>query len=622
MWMNNKNFPAKGFSTPPPTGNWRRWSPGSPPARPLSETKPNFKADRFHVIHKVPAGDSPYVRAKHVQLIEKDPNRAISLFWAAINSGDRVDSALKDMAVVMKQLNRSDEAIEAIKSFRHLCPYESQESLDNVLLELYKRSGRIEEQIEMLRHKVKTIEEGMSFGGKRTKSARSQGKKIQITLEQEYSRLLGNLAWAYLHQNNFRSAEELYRKALSFEADKNKQCNLAICLMHMNRMTEAKLLLQTVRVSPMDGQVDDSYVKSFERATEMLTELESRSGEMPIGGEDTRFTSSINRNFEKLRSFENGGQNYVSEHDMKIESSRQTSFVGGALKKGSYSENPYERTADLTDGSYYKKAYDSPVPAREITKVPFTQPRRCMWSFSCGDQRRTALWGDSAVGGCSRKLSFEKPMAHENCNRQVPSSTHLMSNASLHKSENGSLCPVEAFSNGNCDRSSNIYTASRWSETVENKSQKFDYSHEHVADNANPSCKSKTSWADMVEEDEQELLSRCSDEWYGDDNENLDSNIVYPALTPVHETDKLNQKIESFDIKDGYCTQPESAASSMNKTARRSLCFDQQQKQGKTDDYCSSPLPLKFEGNNNRPLLRKNRLQVFKDITLSADSPR
>lgn len=60
------------------------------------------------------------------------------MFWAAINAGDRIDSALKDMAVVMKQLNRSDEAIEAIKSFRRLCPYDSQESIDNVLVELYK----------------------------------------------------------------------------------------------------------------------------------------------------------------------------------------------------------------------------------------------------------------------------------------------------------------------------------------------------------------------------------------------------------------------------------------------------------------------------------------------------
>lgn len=73
-----------------------------------------------------------------IQLVDKDPSKAISLFWAAINAGDRVESALKDMALVMKQLNRSDEAIEAIKSFRHLCPSDSQESLDNILVELYK----------------------------------------------------------------------------------------------------------------------------------------------------------------------------------------------------------------------------------------------------------------------------------------------------------------------------------------------------------------------------------------------------------------------------------------------------------------------------------------------------
>lgn len=84
-------------------------------------------------------------------MIERDPSRAISLFWAAINSGDRVDSALKDMAVVMKQLNRADEAIEAIKSFRHLCPIDSQESLDNVLVELYKvKLHLVKQQVTLL----------------------------------------------------------------------------------------------------------------------------------------------------------------------------------------------------------------------------------------------------------------------------------------------------------------------------------------------------------------------------------------------------------------------------------------------------------------------------------------
>ena len=70
--------------------------------------------------------------------MDKDPEKAIPLFWAAINAGDRVDSALKDMAIVMKQQNRAEEAIEAIKSLRHRCSDQAQESLDNILLDLYK----------------------------------------------------------------------------------------------------------------------------------------------------------------------------------------------------------------------------------------------------------------------------------------------------------------------------------------------------------------------------------------------------------------------------------------------------------------------------------------------------
>ena len=73
-----------------------------------------------------------------IQLVEKDPERAIPLFWSAINAGDRVDSALKDMAMVMKQQDRAEEAIKAIKSLRVWCSDQAHESLDNILLDLYK----------------------------------------------------------------------------------------------------------------------------------------------------------------------------------------------------------------------------------------------------------------------------------------------------------------------------------------------------------------------------------------------------------------------------------------------------------------------------------------------------
>ncbi|KAI3665358.1 hypothetical protein L6452_43982 [Arctium lappa] len=242
------------------------------------------RPESFHVTHKVPVGDSPYVRAKNVQLVEKDPERAIPLFWAAINAGDRVDSALKDMAIVMKQQNRAEEAIEAIKSLRRRCSDQAQESLDNILLDLYKRCGRLDDQIALLRHKLFLIQQGMAFNGKRTKTARSQGKKFQVSVEQEATRLLGNLGWALMQHNNYIEAEDAYRRALVIAPDNNKMCNLGICLMKQGRLGEAKDTLRLVKPAVVDGPRGvDSHLKAYERAQQMLRDLESET--MNSGGD-------------------------------------------------------------------------------------------------------------------------------------------------------------------------------------------------------------------------------------------------------------------------------------------------------------------------------------------------
>ena len=55
-------------------------------------------------------------------------------------------------------------------------------------LSVLQRSGRIEEEIEMLQSKLKHIDEGIAFCGRRTKTARAQGRKVQITVEQERAR--------------------------------------------------------------------------------------------------------------------------------------------------------------------------------------------------------------------------------------------------------------------------------------------------------------------------------------------------------------------------------------------------------------------------------------------------
>ncbi|XP_057837176.2 protein SULFUR DEFICIENCY-INDUCED 1 isoform X2 [Cryptomeria japonica] len=199
----------------------------------LARDKSSAGMKEFGIKHKVPVGDTPYIRAKQVQLVEKNPEAAIALFWAAINAGDRVESALKDMAIVMKQLGRADEAIEAIKSFRHRCSLQAQESLDNVLLDLYK----------------------------------------------------SNLGWAYMQQNNYVAAEVVYRKAQYFVMDANKACNLGVCLMKQGKLEEAIAVLKVV------NPVNEKDFKSLEHAKQLLKEIH----EFQVHGGSKRSLSTISR---------------------------------------------------------------------------------------------------------------------------------------------------------------------------------------------------------------------------------------------------------------------------------------------------------------------------------------
>ncbi|KAI3506909.1 hypothetical protein L1887_21543 [Cichorium endivia] len=264
------------------------------------EVNSRKKEDQFDIIHKVPSGDGPYVKAKHAQLVKRDQEGAIVWYWKAINAGDRVESALKDMAVVMKQLDRTEEAIEAIKSFRCLCPKSAQESLDNLLIDLFKKCGKVDEHIALLKQKLKKIYRGEAFNGRPTKTARSHGKKCQVSVRQETSRILGNMGWAYIQKSNFMAAEVVYKKAQMIDPDANKACNIGLCLIKQARYEEACPILQHVDV--VNGKISGSdNIRTRNRAQELLMETEKCQAtleflpDLPGLDQDDDFISGLER---------------------------------------------------------------------------------------------------------------------------------------------------------------------------------------------------------------------------------------------------------------------------------------------------------------------------------------
>lgn len=79
-----------------------------------------------------------------------------------------------------------------------------------------------------------------------------------------------------MQQNNYIEAEDAYRRALIIAPDNNKMCNLGICLMKQGRIAEAKETLRRVKPAMADGPRGvDSHLKAYERAQQMLKDLES-----------------------------------------------------------------------------------------------------------------------------------------------------------------------------------------------------------------------------------------------------------------------------------------------------------------------------------------------------------
>ena len=508
----------------------------------------------------------------------------------------------------------------------------------------------------------------------------------------------------------------------------NKQCNLAICLMHTNRIPEAKSLLQAVKALSGKNPMDDSYAKSYDRAYEELSKLEQES-ELKLNGKDVRSSkersrsssSSITSSVEGANSssINRSRQHHVSDSVVRRElycgnhlenkanftvddnrNSHCTSLRAESCLKYSQhavSENKWKQDHTESSGksrsgfssvdrnrvgsvgtdpsSLHKKTYFSPAPARCNQKTPFTQPQRCLWGFSDGDQRREDLWGKDVVGNSRKNCAYDEGWRRKNSweNGDVRRNTH---EECLNLNMTAAESPMD-FGNMTLGTSVGTTTTDDWT-SGEKSSGKVEILCQTTTETPKLTldssvCNKKKSWADMAEEEEDEEPCAKADEffsswngeefngtpclhtqikdpsrklelfhgcWYSEqefNDENKNSNVLQESPCLQSQMKKLTRKLEFYDFKDEDNVIHGSTVSSGNPTARRTLCFDQQhQKRG---SVCSSPVPKKavnFDASNSaqakgrrcslsekniKLLRRNNRLKVFQDITLHPASP-
>jgi len=68
----------------------------------------NKKAKKY----PIPKGKTPYCLAKRAEYMERDLEKAEKLYRQAVEEGERLESSIKDLATVIHQLGRTQEAID------------------------------------------------------------------------------------------------------------------------------------------------------------------------------------------------------------------------------------------------------------------------------------------------------------------------------------------------------------------------------------------------------------------------------------------------------------------------------------------------------------------------------
>ena len=178
-------------------------------------------------VRKVPKGSSYFAQARRAQLVDKDLDKAEEFFLQAISQNDNKESAVKNLASLLSQRGRVEDAVKIIEENRFW--FSNEQTLDNLLTTIYKSARMHDKVIAQLQKQL---------GQART------DKKKNIIRQQ--------IATPCLALNKYREAEKLFREILKHQPDRIPvKRDLASCLLNQERYDEAKdLLNQILVVSP------------------------------------------------------------------------------------------------------------------------------------------------------------------------------------------------------------------------------------------------------------------------------------------------------------------------------------------------------------------------------------
>ena len=181
----------------------------------------------------VPRGANPYARALRAMSIEKDLDKASQLFHQAIEQGDNVDGAIKDLAVLQAQRGNPSESVKTLIKYgkrvseRHV--------VDNMLINFHHKAGQYDDAIRLLERKLSR--------------ASSQGQKVRVQMQ---------IASCYLQKDEYSLSEKYYRNVIKLRPNMlSARRNLALCVSKRKDYDQAERLLKDIVENSRDLQAEE-----------------------------------------------------------------------------------------------------------------------------------------------------------------------------------------------------------------------------------------------------------------------------------------------------------------------------------------------------------------------------